>query len=711
MRLGDGRASQGSGPGDAFRGDIEGMRALAVALVLLGHAGVPFLPGGFVGVDVFFVISGFLITGLLVTELERTGKVSLLKFYARRAKRILPAAGVVLAGALAITVLFLPRIRWAATGWDIVAAGGYGINWRLAERSVDYFAADQAPSIVQHYWSLAVEEQFYLIWPLLIVVLGLLGRRRRWSMRPLLLIGLAAVVVPSLAWSVLLTETDPGRAYFVSTTRLWELGLGGGLAILAPRLAGLRRPVAEVLGWGGLAAIVAGAVAFDATTAIPGTLALVPTLGSVALIAAGCAAATTGPASVLGRRPVRAVGAASYSLYLWHWPVIVAAEAQFGKLSPVAGLAAVLAAAGPAVLTYRLVENPLRWSKALTRHPVRAIQLGAACTVLPTVGGMLLYFAVWPAALPTPPSARNAGVAGAGTSGPAVAGATVLAKNPRGDRAGAPVDRVSSLWPDPFSVRDDLPDAYRDGCVPTGTTGELKPCEYGVRDAATTVVLAGDSHAGHWLPALEAIAVQKRWRLVVHLRNSCPLLDVEVALPRSDQPFTGCTEWNRELRSVLTGPQRPDLLVTSGTLYQPIRAGKALVGKAGAQAQVEGLRHTWSQLAGAGVRVAVLRETPQPRIDMAECAATNRDKLTKCAFPRPNALAGVGTLQEQAAAGLDNVALIDLNDAICPTDPCAAAIGGALVYRDSGHLTATYAATLAPRLADALGEVPAARHG
>jgi hypothetical protein len=310
---------------------------------------------------------------------------------------------------------------------------------------------------------------------LLIVLLGVLGRRRR-TMRPLLLIGLAAVAVPSLAWSVFLTATDPG-------------------------------------------------------------------------------------------------------LYLWHWPLLVAAQAQFGELSPMAGLAAVLAAAVPAIITYKLVENPLRRSEALTSYPVRAIQLGAVCTVFPAVGGLLLYYAVWPAIQPAPPLARDSGVTGAATSAPTAAGAGVLGQNPRGDRAGAAVDRVSSLWPDPSSVRADLPDAYRDGCVPTGTISELKPCEYGVRDAATTVVLAGDSHAGHWLPALEAIADQKGWRLVVYLRNSCPFLDVEVALPHSNQPCTDCTEWNRELRSVLTGPQRPDLLLTSSTLYQPIRAGKALVGK------------------------------------------------------------------------------------------------------------------------------------
>ncbi|WP_433048713.1 acyltransferase family protein [Dactylosporangium sp. CS-033363] len=671
------------------------MRALAVGLVLLGHAGVPLLSGGFVGVDVFFVISGFLITGLLVAEVERTGRVSLLDFYGRRAKRILPAAGVVLAASLVLTVLFLPRIRWAATGWDVVAAGVYGINWRLAERSVDYFAADQAPSIVQHCWSLAVEEQFYLIWPLLIVVLARIGRRRH--VRPLLLAGLAVVAVPSFAWSVWLTASEPGRAYFVSTTRLWELGLGGALAILAPRAATLPRVASVVLGWLGLAAVVGSAVAFDAASAVPGTLALLPTLGSVALIAAGCRPDSVGPAALLSLRPVRAVGAVSYSLYLWHWPLLIAAEARFGALGPLAGVLVVLAAAGPAIVTYKWIENPARRSKALTRHPVRALQLGAAATALPAFGGLLLYFAVWPAAQPAPPLARG---------GPTVAGATALKQDPRGDRAGAAVDHVAALWPDPFTVREDLPDAYRDGCVPTGTGGELKSCVYGVREATTTVVLAGDSHAGHWLPALEAVATQKRWRLVVYLRNSCPMLDVEVALPHSDQPFAGCTAWNRDLRTALTGSSRPDLLLTSGTLYQPMHDGKPLVGKAGAAAQVDALRHTWSDFANAGVPVAVLRETPQPRMDMAECVTKHREELTKCAFPRPGALAGVGTLQEQAAAGLSGVSLIDLNDAICPTDPCAAAIGDALVYRDSGHLTATYAATLAPRLALALGAVP-----
>jgi peptidoglycan/LPS O-acetylase OafA/YrhL len=213
-----------SAAGTGYRGDIQGMRAVAVLLVLLFHAGPGMVPGGFIGVDVFFVISGFLITALLVTELDRTGRISLLAFYARRAKRLLPAAALVLVAVLVLTYLVLPRTRWASTGWDVVASAGYVMNWRLAAQSVDYLAATEPPSILQHFWSLAVEEQFYLVWPLLLTAIAPRGRRG-------LMIGVGLVAAGSLAWSVLSTRDDPGPAFFATTTRLWELAIGGCLAL------------------------------------------------------------------------------------------------------------------------------------------------------------------------------------------------------------------------------------------------------------------------------------------------------------------------------------------------------------------------------------------------------------------------------------------------------------------------------------------------
>jgi peptidoglycan/LPS O-acetylase OafA/YrhL len=361
-----------------YRGDIQGLRAVAVVLVLLSHTGLAFLPGGFVGVDVFFVISGFLITRLLVTEWERTGRISLTGFYARRAKRLLPAAGLVLAVSMLLTLFFLPKTRWAETGWDVVASGLYAMNWRLAEQAVDYLATGDAPSILQHYWSLAVEEQFYLVWPLLLIAVGWTVRRFRGrnAGRPrVLLLVLALIAVPSFAWSVHLTVSDPARAYFVSTTRIWELALGGALALLGHHLARLPRRAAAGLGWAGLGAIVAAAFWITPAMAFPGYLALVPTLGAAAVIAAGTAG-PAGPERLLDRRPMRAVGALSYSLYLWHWPLLITAEARFGELSVTAGLAVVLFSVLPAVATYHFLENPVRRSKRLALYPLQALRVG-----------------------------------------------------------------------------------------------------------------------------------------------------------------------------------------------------------------------------------------------------------------------------------------------------------------------------------------------
>ena len=251
-----------------MRGDIEGLRAVAVTLVLLYHAGATWLPGGFVGVDVFFVISGFLITSHLLKELRETGTIRLGNFYARRAKRLLPAAGLVLAAVAVLTVLFLPNTRWTTVGWDIVASTFYYMNWRLAGQSVDYLAAGEAAGPLQHFWSLAVEEQFYLVWPLLLLALtfwlrpvrrsarGRLGFLRRRpelpsgrSLETLLVLAFTAVAIPSFYWSVHLTSTDPGPAYFVSTTRAWELALGALVAIVSLHLTRIPTALAVVLGW------------------------------------------------------------------------------------------------------------------------------------------------------------------------------------------------------------------------------------------------------------------------------------------------------------------------------------------------------------------------------------------------------------------------------------------------------------------------------
>ncbi|HEX5912326.1 MAG TPA: acyltransferase, partial [Rubrobacter sp.] len=331
-------------PKEGFRPDVEGLRAVAVGVVLLYHAGVPFAPGGYVGVDVFFVISGYLITGLLLRELEKTGTVSLARFYSRRAKRLLPLTVVVLAFVVVLSCLLFDPVRMDEVSLGVVASGLYVMNWLLAARATDYFAAGLQASPIQHFWTLAVEEQFYLLWPTLLLVVVWWSRRIGLGLRPVLATTLAVVVISSLAYSVYSTELQAGAAYFSTLTRGWELALGGLLALVpASRLGRQPRWVAFALGWAGLGAIAFATLRFNDGTLFPGYAALVPTLGTAAIIAAGFGIESTMtfavPVRWLTLGPVRHVGRTSYSWYLWHWPPLVFAATLWGKLSPLEGTA------------------------------------------------------------------------------------------------------------------------------------------------------------------------------------------------------------------------------------------------------------------------------------------------------------------------------------------------------------------------------------
>ncbi|WP_326560066.1 acyltransferase family protein [Micromonospora sp. NBC_01796] len=686
------------------RGDIEGLRGLAVVLVLLCHAGPWVVPGGFVGVDVFFVISGFLVTGLLADELDRTGKIELVEHYGRRVRRLLPAALVVLFATLPLAYLLLPRFRWAETGWDVVASGLWVMNWRAAGAGGDQVGADAFASPTQHFWALAVGAQFHLIWPVLLLGLGLWAARRGGSTRRWLLIGAGVVALPSFVWSVVYSNGATAAAFFVTTTRAWELALGAGLALLTRAPVRLTGPVASVLGWGGLAAIALAALLLGEATPYPGVAALLPTLGAAAVIAAG----GTGPGRLLSLRPVRAVGAVALPLYLWHWPLLVLANARFGDLHPVGALAVLLAAAALAVLTHRYVERPLRTPGfSAPWQAGQALRIGLLGTTTAVVAGLLFQLTVWPPPPPNPATGLAAPPASASpTPAPAPSapqGAAVLGDEPRSNKAGEPVDRVEKIVPEPAKAGDDRPEGYDDKCLTPAQESKVRSCVYGDQESAFTVVLAGDSHAAQWLPALEPIARANKWKLVTYTKESCPLLGAAVA--RAKRAYPSCTEWNRSVRTRLTGDDQPQLLVTSSAAHTLFADGYALTGEYGRTELIGSFRETWSELADADLPTIVLRGTPQPGRDVPECVTGHRQRLTECTAKRETALAGIGPVQEKAASGLDGVHLINLNDAICPAARCAPVIGGILVYRDNEHLTASYAASLSPRLRAELDRV------
>lgn len=663
-----------------FRPDVEGLRAVAVAMVLLYHTGVGWAGGGFAGVDVFFVISGFLITGLLLKECERSGGVSLLGFYARRAKRLLPAAMVVLAATALLAWRLFPENRWREAGGDIVASALYFINWRLAARSVDYLAEDSELSPVQHFWSLAVEEQYYIVWPLLLAA-GFLLAKRWVAPRRIAWAALIAVGVPSFVWSVYLTGADQAQAYFVTTTRMWELAIGGLVAVAAGIWPKIKPSAAVAVGWAGLLAIV-GSLLFQSTaTAWPGYAAALPTVGTAAVIVAGFASGRYGPGALLGTAPMRWIGGLSYSLYLWHWPLIVMGAAYKGEpLSGMDMLIAVAVSVALAWITQRIIENPIRFSSTMAASPRFALSAGLNFSLLSAVAGIALILLA---------SDRPA----TGTQ-PTALGARVLGSAPGSNGAGEPKDKVGWMVPDPRDALQDVPAVYADGCQ--GSVADDVPisCVYGDKTAEVTIAVVGDSKVAQWMPALEILARQNHWRLVTYTKSGCGFHPATLIV--GGKPYRKCDAWNQKLIGKLTGENRPDFLITSQGRSS---TGDTARGRAD-EAVVAGLADWWSRLRSAGVGVVALADNPHPGMKVYECVLENAERLSRCSFARH---AGSGTAALKAAAArVDGVKFVDLTNAICPAARCAAVIGNVLVYRQGSHITKTYVESMADLLGAAL---------
>ncbi len=657
-----------------FRADVEGLRAVAILAVLLCHAGIPVFAGGYVGVDVFFVISGFLITGLLLRELRRHGRISLAGFYARRARRLLPLTALLLGTVAVASLLLLSPLRALEVAGDIVSSALYTANWHFAAQSVDYFAQDVEPSPVLHLWSLAIEEQFYLAWPALLLGATWYQRRRGRRLDRALWLALALVFALSLGFGIAFTSDEPAAAYFSTFGRAWELALGGCLALLGavrlPRLG------AAALGWAGLAAIVYAALAFDATTPFPGVAALVPTVGAAALILAGSAAAERGsPAGPLSLRPVRYVGRISYSWYLWHWPALVFAAFVWGPLSPLAGVAVVLASLLPTVLGHHLVEEPVRHARALVRVPARGLALGAACMAV-AVGAGVLLTDVQPR-LPTAPLSE-------------VEGAAALAWQSQ------PQERATAVRPSPLHARDDRSRAYYDGCM-VGIPGtNSNRCLYGDPEGTRTVVLFGDSHALQYFAPLQKLALEHHWRLLNLTKAECTPAEVRIRSMVADREYSQCDAWRENtLRRIEESRPRTVVVISSNTAYTAYgEDGEELADAENADALEAGYLATLARVRRAGLNPVVIRDTPASASDVPSCVSEDLDRLGSCTFERVhdwNLEFDVRAAQRSAGTHM-----IDLTGEICPGGVCRAVIGNALVYRDKTHLTATFARTLSP---------------
>ncbi|MEU8706454.1 acyltransferase family protein [Streptomyces sp. NPDC048565] len=683
-------ASGGSAPPGAHtrRLDIQGLRAVAVGLVVLSHAGVPQVGGGYIGVDVFFVISGFLITSLLLRELATHGRVSVRSFYARRILRLLPASSLVIVVTLAGTWLFLSKARLAEYAGDALAGALYTVNFRLAAAGTDYLARNSPPSPFQHFWSLAVEEQFYLVWPLLLLLAWRIARGRR---RPVAVL-LGVLCLGSFAASVLMTNSSASWAYFGSLTRAWELGAGAFLALGTRRLERLPAALAAAMSWIGLACLALAAVRYDDGTPFPGHHALLPVAGAALVLAGGCARAPRGAGRLLGRRSLVWLGGLSYGWYLWHWPLLVIVPAALGSADGTAGVPLALglsaAALGLAWLTLRLVENPVRFQRALRTRPHRALVLGAALSA----GTSALSLT----AAAVPPTIEVGGPA------PALTRALQDAPAPQARLtallASSPTALPSNLAPPLPQVKSSRSAVYRDGChVDYAATG-TRPCVYGDRTSSRTVVLFGDSHAAQWFPALQRLATVRGWKLVSLTKASCKAADVTII--SGHKPYTACDTWRSHAVARIKD-LHPDLVVVSssdaGDPYHP--AADPL------RRWTTGFEHTFRDLGASGVRVAALLDTPWPEGDPVDCAARNSLQLRACANHLPEATHDASRgVAVRAAASATGTTVIDPTPWICApgTGICPVVVGDTAVYRDESHLSEAYAGALAPVLAPSL---------
>ncbi|GAA4592006.1 peptidoglycan/LPS O-acetylase OafA/YrhL [Actinoplanes octamycinicus] len=646
-----------------FRSDLEGLRAIAVLLVVLGHAGVPFAAGGYVGVDVFFVISGFLITSLLLRERAATGRVSIRRFYARRALRLLPAAALVLVCTLVAARLWLPAIRLGELAEDALSAAGYVANLRFASTGTDYLNADAPPSPFQHFWSLAVEEQFYLFWPLLLM----LPKRK-----PLLV----TLVAASFAAAVWETARSAPWAYFGPHTRAWELGAGALIAVFAPRLEN------RWLGLAGLAGILGAALWLDDGTSYPGFFALLPVAGAAAVLIGGC--------RPLAARPLQAVGRLSYGWYLWHWPVLLIAPAALGvEPSVPLGLLLSAAALGLAWVTYHLVENPVRHHPRLRLRPVRALGLGAGLSA--AVAATAVTIALLPHPVPAGATIRDLRAAAAHAADP-------YAVITRAVRAGRQVRELpGNLAPALARVNADKARVWADHChVEAPVTVAPAGCVYGDPRAATTVVLYGDSHAAQWFPALDRIAKRRHWRLVSLSKSSCSAADLRLWHDGLKREYTECAAFHASAVARIRA-LRPALVVIGSSFnYRPVDTRTE---------EAAQWRAAWQRTAASlGGRVALILDTPYfaERVPVCVARQARLKRVNRCGKSASVALRG--PQQRAAVAGLTGVTLINPVPWLC-TDFCPPIVGNVLAYRDSNHLTTTYAQTVAPLLEAALPKI------
>ncbi|RSM85277.1 acyltransferase [Kibdelosporangium aridum] len=645
-----------------YRPELQGLRALAAMLVVVYHVWLGRVSGG---VDVFFLISGFLVTGQLFRAADR-GRIAVRVFWGRLIKRLFPAALTVLAVVMAISVVFLPENRWFQTIREIVASALYLENWQLATDSVDYYAQNQTASVVQHFWSLSIQGQFYVVWPVLVASVVVIARMTRQHLRFTLFVVLLALFVASLLHSIWLTTANQPLAYFHSLTRVWEFAFGGLLALGITSIAP-SRALRIVLGWIGVVGLVSCGIVLHVGSLFPGYLALWPVTAAALILLAGQTASPLGADRLLSSRPMRYLGDLSYSLYLWHWPVlvfylVVRDRTQVGILG---GLGVITLSLLLSMLTYHFVEEPVRRSRIGEGNRWGAYRFGIAVLV-PIVAAAVVWKEV---------SVRKATAYAISMDDPDHPGA--MAQVEGFEYWGAP---DPPLLPPLVALPTDWSAITPHTCYRSTRNKDLEVCSSVTDDApARRLVLVGDSHVHQYAAALGPVARHRNWQLTLMNRGSCPF-------STNSETVIGdkaCKDWNSAAVKEIVD-LRPDAVVTLAS--RNVRIGLT-------EETPVGFVEQWRALEQAGIPVLAIRDNPRYNHSPSVCANTHGRNTPQCNIPRAEIIPEVPSYASLDATP-SNVSFLDFSNYFCTPEICPPVIGNILVYMDDNHITATFMTTM-----------------
>lgn len=646
-----------------FRPEIEGLRAVAALLVAIYHIWVGQVSGG---VDVFFVVSGFLITTSLFNRLEKNGSIDFFSFILRLMKRLFPMAFLVLLVTSLASILWLPQVRWSQTIQEVFASAFYYQNWQLAINSVDYLAQNNEASPFQHFWAMSIQGQFYLLWPLVLFIAYLAAKYIfKVSTRVTLTGVLTGLFAVSFSYSIYRTAVDQPWAYFDTLARVWEFSLGGLLAIMISKII-LNKLLSAFLGWAGLLAIVVTGAALEVSTEFPGYAALWPVVGGILIIAAGNQGGALGVHRLLSWGPLTKFGSISYAFYLWHWPLLIFYYilTDTRQVSFFDGLLLMIGAALISYVSTVLIEKPIRTMKLPAKHWFSWATV--VICMLPT-----LIVASWWA---YDVNQSNEQLANA-VEDENYPGALALAP----ENENMEYNQDLEVLPNPVQAREDLPKVYDDDCHQSQQNAEVIQCDYGqTGDSEYTVALVGGSHSAHWLPALEQVAENESIKIESYTKSSC-------RFNADGGEYDSCETWNQDLVEELV-EEKPDVVFTTANTSDIEQSNDI----------PKGFVAQWERLEEAEVEVLALRDNPWFSKDIPSCVEENKNNLDECGGTKEELLGETVPWDDREKEMPENVTFTDFNDYICDDGQCDPVEGNVLIYRDAHHLTATYSRTLGP---------------